>query len=217
MKFGHVWCDEVKSIPESLRDICLSYKKYKKIKVGREGILEELQKDVRRVDKVFRWLVNGGMRGNILGCRCDFLKVDVGDIIKFADLNAVCLRKICKRLDKRLGGGGVFTGWWREGLREFQWLFANGKVIKSMKLKMGGEGSVVECPVCLEEVAKGGERFVMHCGHVVCRECAVDMVGAHGLRGTLANVIAYGLYEKKGVTTCPLCRDAMAFRDWEVV
>jgi len=199
MKYGQYWKKEIMDLPETLRKHVINYKAYKKLikrNASIQDITQKLMEDALNADACFK------KTRSIKG------------LLAFADLNSKSLYKICKKAHKKTRDPNAMK-WLQEVHNKHMFSFVSG--IK--KTKISGNGHLQECPICLDDiVVEDNMAIIMHCGHVMCIKCVKHMLHVDKAKGTIYNLIAYGLYENcKGIATCPLCRDKQAFKDYECV
>ena len=201
MKFATVWKTKLEDLPPFLKSTCIDYKKYKKLTKIQHGHAPEffhnlLNADIKLVDNVFKALKRGS---------CAAVKTDTKTLLEYAILNSRCLYKSCKRIDKRLGISD-FKSWYSFLLTQKEHKFLSRQTQAWLRLKTANQQHTEECPVCLEQV---DDMLVLQCGHILCVECTLNMLGVAQSKGTLHNRIAFGNYNLQ--PKCPVCRDAHAF------
>lgn len=218
MKFGKSWAAAVADLPDELRESCVPYAAWKK-RTKQVGAFDwaramaDLTRDCKRVDCALGGAPRrlGGAIGELLcpGVRADVLK---SDLLAFVELNRTCVRKLCKRIDKR-GAEPRAVPWLRACCGAHAYAFLETATVAKLELAAGRAGSERECPVCMEPFGDrgGGRALVLRCGHAVCVGCALRMTGASGVYGTLYNALAYARARWPGRSRCPLCRSAIAF------
>ena len=223
MKFGHIWKSKVHQMPEMLAGACIQYKSYKKMlkkTANPQQILNRILDDAQRVDMVFnRHFNTRSDKKRILKCFMPCYSINVsestgvndGDLLEFARLNTLCLTKLCKKADKILRQQ-IFKEWLVDAKQRHIWRFLDGKVITMLEIRVG-EKNINECQICFEEK---NTVIIMKCGHSMCVECLLDMMGASKYNGTLHNIIAYGRYNNPLKSRCPFCRDQMALHDYNL-
>lgn len=197
MKFMRSWLEMFLELPDCMRGACVSYKKWKKIaKNGSsEDIIPQLEKECRRVEKVF-------VRGlEDSGCVWGSIKYSRQDLLKFAQMNNMCLYKVCKRLDKRMMPAPGAQAWLRKTKTELTYKFMGSGEMTCLSIKLP-----VECGVCLEMVDKVA---IAKCGHYVCVDCLANMYHMNGRKGTFQNLIMYDDYLSH--KPCPFCRVTRPF------
>lgn len=146
------------------------------------------------------------------------------ELLDFASLNTQCLYKICKRLDKRLKTN-TFLAWLGDARKARMFAFTNHMHHICMQIENKRPPSLQECPICLDPLlnnttststrANQHTFFVLACGHVVCRDCVMSMLGVATTRGTTYNKIAYGCHLRPHASRCPICRDSHAFSQYK--
>jgi hypothetical protein len=227
MKFGHTWRAACKELPPELANVCINYKSYKKLLKrdgDRDSILAVLQKDACRVNKVFVESYKRLYRQPTFFDRlCGFgtcIECNAEDLIKFAQLNSICMRKVCKRVDKalRLGSEISVAMWFCKEQAKMRWAFINGLELTVLNGRVSTPGNQTEneneCPICFEENKK---EMVLNCGHRICLDCALTMTGAATLHGTLNNKLRHAQQMWPGRSRCPICRDWHAFDRWIMI
>lgn len=197
MKFKRTWIREMAMLPSLLQNVCINYKRWKKIKnLGFDVITRHLLLDMKVVDDSIankeRFCIFS------LGyCK----RPSAGDEItkmdryKFACLNKTCVYKVCKRLDKRYKLG--LMEWLGHVRKDF--LFMGGFYIKRMECELFGCNE--ECPICMDE---NKTMMIAECGHAMCIECLEEMYKIKGKKGILKHIIA--AYDVEYKSHCPICR-----------
>lgn len=161
MKFCQTWKKEVMTLPDLLADSCINYKRYKKLirRADYKEVMTTIINDCKRVNRDFIRYVHPNRR-IIFAHPCKFEIAPVKtDLVKFAQLNNICLRKICKKADKivkDLPYPQFFTKWLSECKTEHNWDFMDGKELTLLEMKTrsienNGEVPKLECPICFEE------------------------------------------------------------------
>lgn len=221
MKFAQQWRAQIAVLPQQLQLGCLDYKRYKKLTSSMlsttatttttatsvltlsctghstvRAMLNELKQDVRRVHAAFV---------------ASPPQEDQHALYAFAKLNSTCLRKICKRLSKRMATP-LFWAWFQHVQAQRKYAFMSPMHQAACAVKCGQVPR--ECPICLDDDVVGRQALVLRCGHVLCCECALGMLGVSKKRGTFYNLVAYGAYMQRAAARCPVCRDAEAFHEY---
>ena len=188
MKFGRYWKTEVAKLPWILAKSCISYKKYKK---NTNTKIAEIESECSAVDLVFKKYYH-----RLSNKTCFFSSVSKDELRQFADLNSMCLYKICKRLAKRYG---IDTMTWLEHARSAHlYDFLSGSKTASLHIELP-----VECPICLEMVK---QVYISRCGHFMCLDCVGSIYHMKGRRGTLMNLIHYDELTCE-IKYCHICRE----------
>lgn len=192
MKFMRSWLQMFLELPDCVREVCISYKKWKKIaKNGKVGdIIPQLERECKRVEKLF-------VRGlDDSGCSWRTLHLSHMDLLKFAQMNTVCIYKVCKRLDKRMNPAPGAQAWLRKTKTDLTYKFMGSCELTCLSIKLPAE-----CGVCLEMVDKIA---IAKCGHYLCLDCLENMYHMNGRKGTFQNLIRYDDYLTN--KPCPFCR-----------
>lgn len=225
MKFGIHWKYRLSNMPKELHDSCLDYKKYKRATktpslIECQTILNLLMKDAQQTDFVFKqyrlqrqyaWAIQFFCMSSAI---VKPLKSSP-ELLDFAYLNTQCLFKICKRLDKRLHTN-TFLKWLGDARKNRLFTFTNHMQHICMQIESQHPPSLQECPICLESLCpspKNSTIIVLACGHVVCKDCIMSLLGVASSKGTTYNRIAYGCHLK--ASRCPICRDSYAFTKYK--
>jgi len=217
MKFGHQWKTRKQNLPPDLATACIDYKQYKKITTNSNQLLQSIIADANKCHKIFGQYSQSHSNPVSKALTCfqhlsvlptyTKLPLKEQDLLEFAHLNALCLRKLCKRLDKRFNTH-EFTNW----LNTSSYAFINGSRIKQLELKLN-HLTHIECPICLEENIP--DLIILNCGHILCKSCTINMLTSlPSTKGTLKNIIAYAKVYHPHTTLCPLCRNPKAFNDY---
>lgn len=226
MKFGRAWRERVQRLPPDLAAACVHYKRWKKSlrcsggerARSAEDAWRDLQDELRGAETAFAEAVaarrrmvcallspcfgscpGGGRRRG--GMRAD-------QLLEYAALNRTAAYKVCKRIDKTLGGGGFDCRARLAALVGTHSLeVLGGSEVRALELECG---AAAECPVCLEVWGPGrqgrGRVVLLRCGHTLCLPCALAILGVPGgSRGTPHNLLGYGC-ATGGELRCPSCR-----------
>jgi hypothetical protein len=128
------------------------------------------------------------------------------DVLKFAQVNAQTVYKICKRLTKRCKSDAAVK-WLIQVRTNHVYSFMGGNTTTHLQLKLSGHA---ECPICMEDIHpdKDHKMLVFGCGHFGCLNCVLRYAGVNDMKGTWFNLLACA--NKKD---CPVCRDNMAFNN----
>jgi hypothetical protein len=213
MKFGKQWTRDFLVLPVELQSHAINYIAWKKATRESQINIEHLERLERDIVKAGLILSSHRHSNNCCFTFCFKKKkihpITTDDIKKYMELNAITLRKLCKRLDKRLHVGA--TQW----LRVNAWRFDICSPL--IKLKV----FPFECPICLDTST---DVIVTDCSHVFCTECVRKMIlyGAnekthvHSYHVEIEAIICYArsqvLCGKWNITKCPICRLADPFR-----
>lgn len=245
MKFGKewkvasmdLWNDT--SLPSALRDVCIDYRAWKKKTSSSSSpsttrmLLEALDLQVAALDKAYSREVKSmsvnksAMINRLSAC---FQGRDDTDVARwcrlhaYAALNRKAVYKIAKRIDKHCRSESAETAirWYRaqKSTRDGYGVMANDHTWKLLLLRSRQPEAEEACPVCLEDTYE--KRVILRCGHVICKECVLDMVGGRGKRGTFHNLVNAYMYGGSrdgaaavGGRRCPMCRCEEAFSKFE--
>jgi len=161
----------------------------------------------------------------------DDKKFDIYDwssLHEYTAINRKAVYKITKRMDKmkvRKDGGTVVSAvdWYRRQRAATSpgcyAVLANDHTWKQLQMR-SQDCENDTCPICLEE--EYDACVILRCGHVICRECVLNMIDARHRRGTLRNLVHAHLRREQqrrngGSTTsaCPMCRHPKAFSTFD--
>ena len=216
MKFGHQWKDRKSRLPPTLASMCIDYKKYKKTTKAhtppnQEHLLKSIIAHTTLCHNTFGQYVHPKKPHFF----CSFLhqlppSPNPHDLLEFAQLNSMCLRKLCKRLDKHFKTT-VFTKWLNYETHHYN--FIKGPDIKNLEIQHTQQSP--ECPICLEDNIKD-DMLILNCGHILCTQCTLNMLKTQtqSSRGTLKNLIAYARFHTPHLTICPVCRHPSAMNNY---
>lgn len=199
MKFKQQWHRELMQLPLSLRSHCIDYKGWKKVvkqnspsPPPEDQLQRELQRDLHRVEKVFT------RHHNVYNCFSKTApRVEDHMLYRFAVLNCICVRKIVKRCDKRIGSS--LKAWYNAN--KLTYTFCGGVKLKHLELTLFGCKD--PCPVCLDTPET---IIIFDCGHIVCLECLKDLYKIRDKRGTLQNLVRFASHVNSPTPRCPMCR-----------
>lgn len=220
MKYCHYWRKQVSKLPEILQEYSISYKAYKKLikKDGVDIMIQKLKSDTEKADDIFKKALYHKnditcyyTSGLSLLCKSETTVISKSELYDFCTLNSMTLYKICKKAAKHYNTP-VTVDWLTTIKSNKSLSFVDGMEKKELELITQQHNQ--ECPICLDDIE--GSKFIMHCGHVLCLDCVKGMLQVSNAKGTLHNLIAYGLYTSKN-KTCPICRDILAFREYKVL
>lgn len=220
MKYCQYWRKQVSTLPIILQEYSISYKAYKKlIKKDRvEVIIQKLKTDTEKADEVFKKALNcksdikcDSILSFSMLCNSQATTISKSELYAFCTLNSMTLYKLCKKAAKHYNTP-VTVDWLTTIKSNKSLSFVDGMEKKELELITQQHNQ--ECPICLDDIE--GSKFIMHCGHVLCLDCVKGMLQVSNAKGTLHNLIAYGLYTSKN-KTCPICRDILAFREYKVL
>ena len=177
MKFGKTWKESIILLPKWYRKRCIPYKKWKTViknkKYNIEKIESKLRKNIKNINYVTNCILKGGNIFRILH-KDLFLDRWQFYIIQFIKLNAITLRKICKKLDKKYSLSGDFSNLYYNCLKydfmkqliiselESKYLIykSSCSYCEDLKYKKPIPELInkhVYCPHCLSEVVQGSE------------------------------------------------------------
>lgn len=205
MKFAREWKQRYYSLDKGLRKYCLNYKSWKKKckTLSIETLKADLECEFTRINKVFKASVERIEFVKYLPCYSDYVDSRIKSLYELGELNKKCLYKICKRIDKRKSSN-IMLSWYRS-------LHSNYIQVWLTLHKEAKE----PCPICFEECYK--KTVIMKCGHYICHDCVMGMIGAKHIKGTTHNLISNYLYYHGNRLTCPLCRNEDAFQKFMVM
>lgn len=177
MKFGKTWKESIELLPKWYKKRCIPYKKWKvNIKSNKytiEKLEKKLKKNIKDVNYVTNCILKGG---NIFRALHKDLFLDKWQfhIIQFIKLNAITLRKVCKKIDKKYSLSDHFSVLYYNCLK---YDFMKQLVITDLESKYLKYKSYccycddlkykkpipellnkyIYCPICLSEVIQGSE------------------------------------------------------------
>lgn len=216
MKFCQEWRAQILYLPPYLRHYCFNYKRWKKYSKDEhsfEIILQRLHRECSNVEKIIKPGIMDKFLNIILREKHDH---SPEDLLKFLNINQLCIRKICKRLDKRYSSK-VFKKWLDIEKHNGQFTFLNRDIITKLELSCQKQETVnMECPICMEDVDEKRHGLITRCGHIICVDCALHMIDMSGKHGHIENMFRYALYYNRKKCICPLCRDKYAFYNMTV-
>jgi hypothetical protein len=161
MKFGSFWKQHVELLPDDLRIVCLSYKKWKKLAKGDHEIdVRNLEKECEVTSNTLCELVKlvNTQKSTLSMCISHERKIDPHELFMFADLNKTCLYKICKRIDKRLNTT-TYKEWYKKHYSSYKFnygLYYTRLMLHDEKTK------IEECPICLEDMDNSKPSVLTH-------------------------------------------------------
>jgi hypothetical protein len=203
MKYGSLWKNKVQSLPDTLQQYCISYKKWKKAcktpsVMDKLYLLEKECKDANDtfVDG-FRYIYK---KPKSCCYSSNFEHVKLTDLEAFAAINKTTLYKLCKRIDKR-HKTSVFKNWLNQHFHQFS--FNYGLYVTRLCLELSKQEHTM-CPICLDDFDSETIFTITSCGHLLCYSCFCDLYKIHGKRGLIRNLVVCADVEMK--IKCPICR-----------
>lgn len=211
-------------LPFDMQQSCISYKRWKKLvkyspRIHPDLLQNMLLDEMRRVERCFVGTVridNNNSRCRLLffDCKCLSSTPDSGaqeglkDVFRFAKLNAKCVYKICKKIDKRMQMRAMLP--WLDSIKRAHIFSFLGSATLA-RLTHIFDGSVDRtCPICLEEYTQG---VCTDCGHTLCLECFKELLCINSRKGTLHNLVVTALQTRP--VQCPLCRYSKPFHHFD--
>lgn len=209
MKFKSTWAKELQKLPHDLQTHCFNYKHWKKIakqqNVNPDDILCQIEKQSKQINRIFLSNISKRSSKPILSCIHSSHVIPKDVMYNFAKLNSMCLYKLLKRFDKRLGTN--MKSWLVKHRSEYA--FCGGYQLKYLELELYGFHD--ECPICLDDsVCK---LIILDCSHVVCINCFTELYKINNLNGTIHNLVAYSNYVNN--PKCPMCRTAKPIKEFD--
>lgn len=197
-----------------MKPACISYKIWKKCKqvpndTSKDLLVMQIKQQAQYAHYCFKtWYKH--LYTNRLRCMCFPVNKAYSkkDLYAFAQINATCLRKVCKRLDKRIFRDNTACTWFTQNRHELS--FCSGAKYTKLTLDVLGIQDDDTCPICLDKVS---ELAIMKCGHFVCMNCFMNMYNVKNKKGTLHNIVRAQDYVQPN--TCPMCRQFCPFRNFE--
>lgn len=229
MKFCKTWVYQMTSVHPDLKSHCINYKELKKsLKIKQQTSHEifqnNLEKQCQIIDRIFRMYSASGkvMKKPMFSClckQCDVAsnQITVSDVVLFAKLNNLTLRKMCKKRDKLFKT--TQNSVWLSNLQSLhKFAFMGSGMLTKMCIQTKTDCPNDECPVCLDALGSANSdtaHIILACGHMVCFECMCKLLKITTLKGTIRNLIAQ--HESiNGCTRCPICMYHKAFHNLNV-
>lgn len=197
-----------------LAETCIPYKQWKKtIKYGAHPwSLEDLEHQCQTVERVFHRVAKAKPCESLWNCclrRRVVPEVPPNELLTFAEINAVAVYKVCKKLEKsrRVAGAMKFL----ETLRtSHKYSFMGSARTTFLHLSDPNDPIDRTCPICFEDLGETRVAMILSCGHYQCFECFCQMTPYHQIPATFYNRLRAIRHP------CPMCRqkldmDALAF------
>jgi hypothetical protein len=198
MKFGHLWKEQTLLFPDQLKKNCIDYKKWKKNIVTDSLFLESmLENECRQIDNIFLKNISSNFS-------CFKYKITKKELYNYISLNKICIYKIIKRLDKRLGT--TLRIWYNAQKGKYK--FFGGYQVTRLKIDVYGYNE--DCPICFD---KPKTIVILDCGHCVCEDCIKKIYSVNEFNGRLSNLISYAYYYLHIIPKCPICRYFWPLKD----
>jgi len=213
-----------------LAEICIPYKKWKKVVKYHTypWSLKELEYQCETVDKVFNKAAyciqnkpTQKSRWNCFGCcthrkhsyrvsPIDYAEISSQELIRFAEINALAVYKVCKKLEKTEAVKGAMK--FLESLRSsHKYSFMGSHRTTQLHLITPEDPIERVCPICFEDL--GGETsgtyikpsqiaMILPCGHYQCFDCFSKMTLYHRIPANFHNRMCMIARSFR----CPICR-----------
>jgi hypothetical protein len=202
MKFGKYWkkCNE--ELPQKLQQKLISYKKWKKMCIQNNNILQDLMVECTLASNTI--IENIKTKSNLSCFFSHSNSIDKAQLYQYALLNKQTLYKICKRLDKKFHSV-QYKQWLQMHYNDFA--FNGGMYYTKLSLENESRGSLDECPICLENVDGNVPFIITNCGHMICYQCTILMYNiTPTYRGRLSVLIDRRNIDNDHSRCCPVCR-----------
>lgn len=203
MKFGERWLIEINKLPHGLQVVAINYISWKS-HINPTTVYERLDSDMKLAGSV----LNCKNKNNLWKCmsnKNEHQQYTDDEITQYIELNLVTLRKICKRLDKRLGVDA--KRWFKSN--KWRYDICSPLIHKQVSIQFP-----FECPICLELHNKV---VISDCSHVFCIKCTQTLFEPSCKSiTTLESIIGYRMREvvmgRAPPVFCPICRSIDPFR-----
>jgi hypothetical protein len=213
MKFAQEWKQVSGLLPPALHKHCIDYKAWKKYSKREVHdmriIMSILQQQLQDVNATFEKYYDRCYHRS--SCTLFSKRFEKQEVYTFATMNAKCLYKVCKRIDKKYGMQD-FMRWYVKERASHTISILGGHKLTRLELDvLPAQKQTISCscPICLDESPK--KLMILECGHTMCADCALDIMGVRDFKGELHNLVAYGRIVMKCNTACPICRHTKAF------
>lgn len=147
------------------------------------------------------------------------ISCDWGALHEYTCLFQKTVYKLCKRIDKRAHLDGAMVAWFRarQTTRMYAVLSSHAPFRRLIELRSNtvGDEYGTTCPICLDDGC--AQLIILLCGHVICKICVLQLVGAPQKRGRLQNIIDDAVYHStqpdvmQRRLACPMCREPYPF------
>jgi hypothetical protein len=198
MKYAKELATSLSQLPTYLQRESLDYKAWKKRckTCTLEEAIVTLKRECEQVDRVFQKCY-GSWKSKPWMCWKQS-QLSPTALLQFAKINATTTYKICKRLQKSLDTPTTMT--WLTSVRSLHvFAFLGGHHTTHLEFSCT-DCSLVECPLCINEVTKNN-MLIYTCGHHACVDCALQYAQITVNNGLWYNVILYARRK-----SCPYCR-----------
>lgn len=222
MKFCKTWSHQMASLHPDLKLYCIHYKQLKKSLKAKhlashESFQSSLEKQCQMVDKVFKMystscdITKTPLLSWCNRCLCysHATPITIQELVSYAKLNQLSLRKICKKRDK-IWKTNLNMNWLSKIQSLHKFAFMGSDTLTKLCIQSSSECPNDECPVCLDDFGGDKPHIILACGHIVCYECMCKLLKITSLKGTIKNLIAQQ-EAANGHTRCPICRYHKAF------
>jgi hypothetical protein len=199
-----------------LAETCIPYKQWKKtIKYGSHSwSLKDLEHQCQMVEQVFHQTAAAKAKASASeksgwgwGC-CHRRRVVPAaravpeeELLTFAEINAVAVYKVCKKLEKtkRVVGAMKFL----ERLRtSHKYSFMGSAQTTFLHFNDPLDPIDRTCPICFEDLGEARVAMILPCGHYHCFECFGQMTPYHHITATFYNRLRIIQFQ------CPICRQS---------
>lgn len=209
MKYGKSLQQRLLDLPITLRDQCISYKKWKKyckhMTINHDcGLdLKILEEQCNLVDKNFKQQYEKIFNTPLYlqpFIYCGIINIlTPSDVLRYAEVNSQTVYKVCKKLMKTYGST-IPIEWLTNVRSSHKYTFMGSNNTTHIQVKLQGH---VECPICLEDIPidKGHKVIVFGCGHYGCMDCVLHYAGVDEMKGMWFNLLSNARQKK-----CPICR-----------
>lgn len=200
MKWSHVYSKELLKLPEYFQQKSFSYKHWKKITPD-QNFIYILEDECKKINTVFRENYDLIINPSIFDYICMKQRYKKEDLLLFANLNTICLTKICKRLDKRITPCPQLKIWLHQCKTSNRYDFLGGMKIQSITITLP-----IECPICLELYEKNKNIIIAKCGHYCCISCYKNI-----------HKFKYQNITSPPIIRCPTCRKINPYSNFIII
>ena len=185
MKYAKSLQHNLLDLPITLREQCISYKKWKQYckqitRTSNCGLeLKLLEEQCNQVDKYFKDQYEKIYNTPLYllpFVHCGIVNIlRPNDVLKYAEVNSTTVYKVCKRLMKTCDSRTPIE--WLTNIRStHKYTFMGSTNTTHIQVKLQGH---VECPICLEDIPIDNDHkiIVFGCGHYGCMDCVLHYAG----------------------------------------
>lgn len=234
MKYGKSVVDDISQLPLVYQQVSINYKGWKQlVKSDKDATdyVETLERTCELIDDVFCHqsdMIYNKRVCSVLPCSWRSFKtfkklnniswldaftrlnklprVDIVDLIRFAEINNTTLYKVCKKIDKHTNTNEGRL-WLMKTREEKTYKFMSGIMLTRLRLDKANQ--IQECPICMDVMGVLSNRLlILNCGHAICMSCIYRITNIRN-NGTLYNM----LLNVDNKSFCPLCIRKHPFSD----